>query len=364
MDLKWLNWNSLIAVIAIIQLLIFIIFLFLKKKKRISNLILGAFLICQIFLLLRIILEEFYSLAYPYYVFIVFLSWIVAPLLNFYVKSITIAEFKLKTSDLIHLIPALVVTISYTLGITLHSSLIQSLNIFTLLIFPMITYSQFSFYSILSLKSVNSYKKTAMNLSSSYFDVNLNWLNIVIWGFLFSWLANAVVVFILGMQFVPYSNHYFLIPCIFFILFFNVLFFKGWESPQLFSEIEENIRYQTSKLTPEKRINYLVSLKKCMNEQKPFLNPDLKLKDLAEELDIPQRFLSQVINENYNQNFFDYINYHRIEEAKIIIESVSSKRNVLQLLYEAGFNSKSSFNTAFKKFTGMTPTEYKNSIRR
>ena len=96
-----------------------------------------------------------------------------------------------------------------------------------------------------------------------------------------------------------------------------------------------------------------------MENEKPFLNPDLTLKDLGEQLQIPARYLSQVINERTHQNFYDYVSQHRIAEAKRIFSDPSNNKTVLEVLYEVGFNSKSSFNTAFKKFTGSTPTHFR-----
>ena len=97
-----------------------------------------------------------------------------------------------------------------------------------------------------------------------------------------------------------------------------------------------------------------------MQKDKLFLNPDLSLDTLAAKLDVTSKKLSQTINETFNQNFFEYINTYRIEEAKQIFENTSDSRlTVLEVMYDCGFNSKSSFNTIFKAKTGITPSEYK-----
>jgi len=70
--------------------------------------------------------------------------------------------------------------------------------------------------------------------------------------------------------------------------------------------------------------------------------------------------LSQIINESKNINFYDYVNSYRISEAKDLLSSNCDK-TILEILYEVGFNSKSAFNTAFKKFTSVTPSKYKLS---
>jgi AraC-like DNA-binding protein len=100
-----------------------------------------------------------------------------------------------------------------------------------------------------------------------------------------------------------------------------------------------------------------------MMEEKPFLNPSLTIQDISNELEIPVRELSVLINHQLGQHFYDFVNTYRIEHAmNILKDTTKSKVTILEILYEVGFNSKSSFNTAFKKHTGNTPTEYRNSL--
>jgi AraC-like DNA-binding protein len=100
-------------------------------------------------------------------------------------------------------------------------------------------------------------------------------------------------------------------------------------------------------------------LESVMSLQKPYLDPLLTLPVLARKAHIPPRALSQILNVELKQNFFDYINTRRIEESKRLLrENADSNRTVLEILLEVGFNSKSSFNSAFKRYTGMTPTSF------
>jgi YesN/AraC family two-component response regulator len=96
-----------------------------------------------------------------------------------------------------------------------------------------------------------------------------------------------------------------------------------------------------------------------MATKKTFLNPGLETNQLAEEIDLSPRILSQIINEYFNQSFYDYINKLRIEEAIKLLDDLVNKMNILEIFYSVGFNSKPSFNTAFKKVTGLIPTEFK-----
>jgi YesN/AraC family two-component response regulator len=96
-----------------------------------------------------------------------------------------------------------------------------------------------------------------------------------------------------------------------------------------------------------------------MLEQKPFLEPSLTINDLADKTQIMPRYLSQIINECLNQNFYDFVNSYRINEAKKYLLQCSSRKTILEILYEVGFNSKTAFNVAFKNMTGMSPTQYR-----
>jgi len=97
-----------------------------------------------------------------------------------------------------------------------------------------------------------------------------------------------------------------------------------------------------------------------MNESKPYLDPDLTLAGLSAMLNLPQHHLSRVINEHYGNNFFDFINRYRIEEVKQRIpDPAYGNLTLLGIAFDCGFNSKSAFNRLFRKYTGITPSEYK-----
>lgn len=96
-----------------------------------------------------------------------------------------------------------------------------------------------------------------------------------------------------------------------------------------------------------------------MKRQKPYTNPNLTLAELAAGLRMPPHVLSKVLNEEYHKNFFDFINYHRIEELKSRLNDPRFRSyTVLSMAYEVGFNSKTAFNRSFKKLTSQTPSEY------
>ena len=106
------------------------------------------------------------------------------------------------------------------------------------------------------------------------------------------------------------------------------------------------------------------ALQSTIKQNKLYLNPNLSLNGLAQELKLSKGYISQLINKNSGVNFNDYINLMRVEDAKLILgNNEFDNYTITAIGLESGFNSKSSFYTAFKKFTDKTPVEYKKSVR-
>ncbi|MEM9075995.1 MAG: helix-turn-helix domain-containing protein [Bacteroidota bacterium] len=119
--------------------------------------------------------------------------------------------------------------------------------------------------------------------------------------------------------------------------------------------------YKHSTLKEEDKLVIQKQLEKLMVTEKPYLNNELRLNQLAELLSISTHHLSQFLNEHYRTSFFDFINKHRVQEAKQLIAN-KPKFTLLQIGYEAGFNNKTSFINAFKRFEGQTPSSYRKRI--
>ena len=143
------------------------------------------------------------------------------------------------------------------------------------------------------------------------------------------------------------------------------MIYKALRQPMIFSDIiVDSKTIKRNNLSKNMLESYTVKLNEYMEKEKPYLDPNLTLMDLSEKTGIPYRSLSEVINLSLNKNFYDYINEYRIiESTKILLDKESKFKTILEVLYNVGYNSKSSFNTAFKKHTGLTPTEYKKTYR-
>lgn len=122
-------------------------------------------------------------------------------------------------------------------------------------------------------------------------------------------------------------------------------------------------RYEKFRLPAPEEENLVGKLRAHMAEQKPYLREELTLQDLADELSLSAQQISMLLNIHFKQNFYNFINSYRIEEVKRQLARPDHKtRTLLAIAYEAGFNSKSTFNTMFKKFTGKTPKEYRADL--
>ena len=125
------------------------------------------------------------------------------------------------------------------------------------------------------------------------------------------------------------------------------------------SENTAKTKYINSGLSEEKINNLNQRLLSLMENQKPFIDSGISLKSLAERLSESANHVSQVINDKHKINFFDFINIYRIKEMQMLIKNPHNKHlTLLALAYEAGFQSKTTFNTAFKKLKGQTPGKY------
>lgn len=120
-------------------------------------------------------------------------------------------------------------------------------------------------------------------------------------------------------------------------------------------------KYEKSPLSRESSIILARELAKIMQAQKLFLDESLNLNNLSEKMGTSPRYLSQAINEHFNCNFFTYTNRYRIEEAKrMLLSDDYVNHKIYEIMHAVGFNSRSSFISAFKKNTGLTPKEFKN----
>ena len=227
-------------------------------------------------------------------------------------------------------------------------------------------YSLIVFYWV--VKMLINHHKNVLNFHANTQGVDLNWLYKLM--FVFPILFIAQVVFNFS------SNQYYLINFSD-IAIFLILFFCGFhivQQREIFDltmqgkvlaekEIPEQIYAKKEVLIDEHLMLEIVNnLEKVMKEEKPYLNQNLSLNLLADKLNSRTHIVSYVLNTHYNLNFYNYINNFRFDYCKALIKNPKKQHLSIEgIALEGGFGSKSTFNTLFKKQSGMTPTQYKNT---
>ncbi|NOG44462.1 MAG: AraC family transcriptional regulator [Calditrichaeota bacterium] len=177
---------------------------------------------------------------------------------------------------------------------------------------------------------------------------------ILVWSF--SFIASKV-----GLVFLPNYLGYQLTWVILSLIAF-VMAYYAMGHPEIF--IKEPVQQNGKNVTSENDFEELAKvLENKMEKSKPFLDPQLTLPKLSEISNLPVHQLSRLINEQFKKNFSDYINAYRIEEFKKLSRMENYKNlTLLAIAHESGFNSKTTFNTAFKKLTQLTPKEYLRNL--
>jgi len=123
---------------------------------------------------------------------------------------------------------------------------------------------------------------------------------------------------------------------------------------------KQRLKYSTTSISDERMEGALAELTEMMEVEKVYLDPDLTLQKLAKQLRIHYNHLSRIINERFGVSFKNYINRYRVDEAKRRLSDPAEKdRNITDIMLDAGFYSKSTFNTAFRKFTGTSPSTFR-----
>ena len=128
--------------------------------------------------------------------------------------------------------------------------------------------------------------------------------------------------------------------------------------------VKDELRYSKSGMSETESHSYKENLLKLMKEQRPYLNNNLTIRELASLVGLTEHNISEVINVGVGVSFFDFINSYRVTEfSERVVQPENENITLLALAMECGFSSKSSFNRIFKKSTGMTPSQFQKSPR-
>lgn len=272
------------------------------------------------------------------------------PLYYLYVNSACYYNFKLHKKHLLHALPFLFFFCLFSItGISKQSYRV----------FDIISIVQYYYYIIAVFLALRTFRKLYQENYSSNHHLT------------YKWLMQTTFLFLTGNLFVlirgfidddsPVYTYLYTFTSLFVLFVISWFVLNALYRPNLFAGINKD-------LVPVKLLNELKeepeelkSLLKFMKTEKPYLDDKLTLQKLSEQINLPEKQLSLLINQHTGKHFFDFINEFRINDAKTLLKE-QSQLTVQEVLYEVGFNSKSSFYTAFKKETNLTPTDYRKSI--
>jgi len=371
-----LNFLEVIAAIAVfISLLLAVFLLTVKTERKLENRLFAAFLIINAIDISGLFMHLFTD-SYNLKGFKISAYLLVMPLFYLYVHAVCYSDFALKRKHLLHLIPFIVANLILVPrlflaeGVAKESFFKDMWHSPEMFFYQAIAELQYFFYIIGVFLILKKYKKIYLE---NYTNPNT---------LLYKWLSQLTIIFlfihlcIIVKNIVRYAQDrdlfiwlnivagtVFLLTACWFIL-------KALNYPELFRRIDSTLQptenfvetLETENETNETKSFEIEQLRNFMVEKEPFLEPSLTIQELANQVEIPVRELSVLINHHINQHFFDFVNEYRIKKAMTILKDpIKKELTILEILYEVGFNSKSSFHTSFKKYTNQTPTEFRNN---
>lgn len=371
-----------ILYIGISQSLFTFLMLRTKERKHLYDKYLANWMFCIAAQMGSLLIREKFGII-PYMPVIPFLF---GPFMYLYVTTLITEKQTYKKIHLLHFIPFIFFLI---ISIVFKNDTIYGVQYFfqeeNLALRTFIGASFFcslTTYSIIVFYKIRIHEKNLKNFFSYTSEkITLNWLKIIIACFSISYIA----VFILGIFRILFNlsidfTHYGIVKVgyIGLTIFTFVFSYFGIKQPVIFgdniknktfdnnktkansTEIISPDKYKRSGLKDKDAERYFKDLLRIMDTEKPYLNEKLSIQDLSDILKISRHYLTQVINEKLHKNFYTFINEYRLKEVKKRMLSDKYKNyTILSIAFESGFNSKSTFNTLFKNYTGMTPSEYR-----
>lgn len=359
-----------------IQALFLFLVLLIRKNNRMANRFLSLYLVFAALDLFELYLgaRGIYGSARPYQLSIIPYSFIFGPSMFLYIALLT-ARINTFSKKYLLLYAPFVVTLAINLNlcIAFDTHQLPEVVLYTNII---INGSGLLFEVILYTLSLLMLQKYISRLKEYFSDIDSLKLSFIRAGLMILIVSVFFIFFPFTHGHVRHEHEIFDVIAIltglslvFLIAFFAIL------QPEIFKRVriiekavphdEEALhpKYEKLRLSPSKENEYVKKLQKCMTEKKPYLNEELTLQNLADELSMTTHHLSMILNIHFKQNFYNFINSYRVDEVKLKLALPDYKdQNILTIACSAGFNSKSTFNTMFKKYTGTTPKEYRANI--
>jgi AraC-like DNA-binding protein len=378
-----LDWLAVINLLGVVQgLFLSVVFFTVKKGDQTANHLLSLLLFVLAFLVFEIFLG--YTGYIQYVPVLVNLeepaAFLIGPLTYFYTLALLKPNFQFRWKwHGVHLIPCFLQFIGRVpfylqsnafklrdTAYSFHQPVEQWIPAKKIWYFPehdflvsfwldVVTLTFIFSYHVYSIRLIHQHVKKRNESLWNVSDLSLRWL-IRILG-LFSAFLLIVAFFSLTSE-DDTGDIYIATNCSF--IFYSLSFYLITHLQASVAEKDQRKKYERSVLDRAMIADIQRKLENFIHTEKPYLNSELTMPLLADQLKVSMHHLSQVINEQYGLNFSDFINQYRIEEMKTKLTDTRYHHfKIEQIAFDTGFNSKSTFQAAFKKFTGRTPSEYR-----
>ena len=381
------NFHDVILLLTAMQCLFFGVLLCVTNAHRIkSTYFLAAFLFAHALIPVNELMmwgAEFKLVArqlWPQGYFIIEGAYFLdGPLLYLCIKSLVFRDFALRKVDLLHLLPAIafavfMATVFYSHSVEQRLEMIADDSFVYSTGFISVEFlSKWVrvFYAAASILLISRYKNLLKETQSNMEKVHIIWLKGLVIGFLVVMSTETILVgakyVSVFIQFEVWKGWLFqtlgLTGYYLSFALVNLLVFTAIRHFWLFEPVADE--ELSKKPIDEELLNPEMAseVDTAIRKEKTYMEPDITLDTLAESLAMMPRDLSMLINRHFGVNFYEFVNRYRIEEAKLMLVAPETKDTTITDIYLAvGFNSKSVFYTFFKKFEGVTPTQFRQSV--
>jgi AraC-like DNA-binding protein len=351
---------------AFILLLLAVFMLSRTKKDQFLFLFLAIFFFSRVLILFEMALSSWnipglnVRIAFTSHPFL----FLYLPGLYLYILSHT-TNFIFRKIHLFHFLPFIIVlvwfaTTLYFRTIEVKQNMLNTPEFYqSIFLNKNLLWVQFMLYSAASIKAVYHYSRNIKQQVSAFDSLRLRWLVFLISAFIV-WKG----IFISGYLFSLWTKPFFydvfrLFIEISFLIYASALVFIALSNPELFQTAENTKKYKTSSLTWTELQQIVEKLELLMHTEKLYLDPTISLSQLGKKTGIADHHISQALNGYLKKNFYDYVNTFRLEETKRLL--INTEKPILHILYDAGFSSKSVFNSTFKRYTGTTPGDFRKA---
>jgi len=362
---------SLLAVAVSILLVLFL--LTVKTKNRLSNLFFGFFILLNA-LELSSWLTNQYLQDIPWLLMLrVTCSALINPLFYLYLLALLYNDFRVRPQHIWHALPFALTNLLLLPDFYLTDRVSQALYLqhysqhWPVQFFEVVSHLQFWVYIIAGFWKIIRFRKVYQENFAEAGMQTYNWaLQLTTWIV----VVHSVIII---KDLLPFTRFAFVHEAALVLVSLNALFINSWFilktmfHPELFRQMDSHIvplKEPDPQPPSAEQTDKIQQLRQYMTTQEPFLDPQLNIQQLAGQLQIPVRELSILINQQIGQHFFDFVNEYRIRKAMDLLRRhTNAEMTIQQILFAVGFNSKSSFHTAFKKLSDLTPSAYRSLVK-